>query len=35
MIEIKILGEDYEQDVRPLVKAFYPDDAIVIAGKEK
>ena len=35
MIEIKITGEDYEQDIRPLVKAFYPDDAIVIAGKEK
>ena len=35
MIEIKITGEDYEQDIRPLVKSFYPDDAIVIAGKEK
>lgn len=35
MIEIKITGEDYEQDIRPLVKAFYPDDVIVIAGKEK
>jgi oxygen-independent coproporphyrinogen-3 oxidase len=35
MIEIKITGEDYEQDIRPLVKAFYPDDVIVIAGKER
>ena len=35
MIEIKITGEDYEQDIRPLVKAFYPDDTIVISGKEK
>ena len=35
MIEIKITGEDYEQDIRPLVKSFYPDDDIVIAGKEK
>ncbi len=35
MIEIKITGEDYEQDIRPLVKSFYPEDAIVIAGKEK
>lgn len=35
MIEIKITGEDYEQDIRPLVKAFYPEDAIVIAGKER
>lgn len=35
MIEIKITGEDYEQDIRPLVKAFYPDDTIVIAGKER
>ncbi len=35
MIEIKITGEDYEQDIRPLVKSFYPDDEIVIAGKVK
>ncbi len=35
MIEIKITGEDYEQDIRPLVKSFYPEDSIVIAGKEK
>ena len=35
MIEIKIIGEDYEQDIRPLVKAFYPDDTIVIDGKER
>ncbi len=35
MIEIKITGEDYEQDIRPLVKSFYPEDVIVIAGKEK
>lgn len=35
MIEIKITGEDYEQDIRPLVKSFYPDDGIVIWGKEK
>ena len=34
MIEIKITGEDYEQDIRPLVKSFYPEDEIVIAGKE-
>ena len=35
MIEIKITGEDYEQDIRPLVKSFYPEDDIVIAGKER
>ncbi len=35
MIEIKITGEDYEQDIRPLVKSFYPEDTIVITGKEK
>ena len=35
MIEIEIIGEDYEQDIRPLVKSFYPEDVIVIAGKEK
>ncbi|MBP3568396.1 MAG: coproporphyrinogen dehydrogenase HemZ [Lachnospiraceae bacterium] len=35
MIEIKITGEDYEQDIRPLIKSFYPEDDIVIAGKEK
>ncbi len=35
MIEIKITGEDYEQDIRPLVKSFYPEDTIVIAGREK
>lgn len=34
MIEIKITGEDYEQDIRPLVKSFYPEDEILIAGKE-
>ena len=28
MIEIKITGEDYEQDIRPLVKSFYPEDVI-------
>ena len=32
MIEIKITGEDYEQDIRPLVKAFYPDDTLVLSG---
>ena len=30
MIEIKITGDDYEQDIRPLVKAFYTEDDIVI-----
>ena len=35
MIEIEIIGEDYEQDIRPLVKSFYPEDDIVIAGKEE
>ncbi|MBP3609191.1 MAG: coproporphyrinogen dehydrogenase HemZ [Lachnospiraceae bacterium] len=34
MIEIKITGEDYEQDIRPLVKSFFPEDSIRIAGKE-
>ena len=30
MLEIKIQGEDYEQDIRPLVKAFYPDEELNI-----
>ena len=34
MIEIKMTGEDYEQDIRPLVKSFFPEDSIHIAGKE-
>lgn len=35
MIEIKITGDDYEQDIRPLVKAFYPEDDIVIFEKSR
>ena len=34
MIEIRITGEDYEQDIRPLVKAFYPEEEIVYLPAE-
>ena len=34
MIDIKILGEDYEQDIRPLVKSFYPEEEIRIPEEE-
>ena len=34
-IEVKVNIPSYEYDIHSLVKAFYPDDAIVIAGKEK
>lgn len=28
-------GEDYEQDIRPLVKAFFPEEELYIAGGEE
>lgn len=30
MIEITMHGEDYEQDIRPLIKAFYPEEDIQV-----
>lgn len=34
MIELILLGEDYEQEVRPLILAFYPEETFtVIKGK--
>lgn len=30
MFEIRMIGEDYEQDIRPLVKAFFPEEELVI-----
>lgn len=30
MIEITMYGEDYEQDIRPLIKAFYPEEEITV-----
>ena len=30
MLEIRMIGEDYEQDIRPLVKAFFPEEEIVM-----
>ena len=30
MFEIRMIGEDYEQDIRPLVKAFFPEEEIVM-----
>lgn len=30
MIKIYMLGEDYEQDIRPLVKSFYPEEEIKV-----
>ena len=35
MFEIRMIGEDYEQDIRPLVKAFFPEEEIVIATSSK
>lgn len=34
MIYIKMLGEDYEQDIRPLVKAFYPEEELNIVHED-
>lgn len=33
MLDIKIKGEDYEQDIRPLVKAFFPEEELHIVGE--
>ena len=30
MFEIRMIGEDYEQDIRPLVKAFFPEEELVM-----
>lgn len=30
MIIIKMIGEDYEQDIRPLIKSFYPKEELKI-----
>lgn len=30
MIAIKMYGEDYEQDIRPLIKSFYPKEELTI-----
>ena len=30
MIEIRMTGEDYEQDIRPLVKSFFPEEELYI-----
>ncbi len=35
MIDIKITGEDYEQDIRPLVKSFFPEEDIRIPQEEE
>jgi len=32
MIEIRMTGEDYEQDIRPLVKSFFPEEELYIAS---
>ena len=32
MFEIRMIGEDYEQDIRPLVKAFFPEEELVIVN---
>ena len=32
MIEIRMTGEDYEQDIRPLVKSFFPEEELYIAN---
>ncbi len=32
MFEIKMIGEDYEQDIRPLVKAFFPEEELVLTS---
>ncbi|MGN0507081.1 MAG: coproporphyrinogen dehydrogenase HemZ [Lachnospiraceae bacterium] len=34
MIYIEMLGEDYEQDIRPLVKAFYPEEELNIVHED-
>ena len=34
MIVIKMYGEDYEQDIRPLVKSFFPKEEIEIEKSE-
>ena len=34
MIYIKMLGEDYEQDIRPLVKAFNPEEELNIVHED-
>ena len=34
MIEIRMTGEDYEQDIRPLVKAFFPEEELYIGTGE-
>ena len=30
MIQIKLSGDDYENDVYPLVKAFYPEEEVKV-----
>lgn len=30
MIVIKMYGEDYEQDIRPLIKSFYPKEELIV-----
>lgn len=35
MIVIKMYGEDYEQDIRPLVKSFYPKEEFDIEKSEQ
>ena len=32
MFEIRMIGEDYEQDIRPLVKAFFPEEEFVLTS---
>lgn len=35
MIEVVMQGEDYEQDIRPLIKAFYPEEELNIVHVDK
>ena len=35
MIRMRLYGEDYEQDARPLIKSFYPDDEIQVMKTEE
>ena len=35
MIEIRMIGEDYEQDIRPLVKSFFPEEELYIAAADE
>lgn len=35
MIKLILLGEDYEQDIRPLVSAFYPEEIITVIKTEE